>query len=610
MTGRRIVSIFLPQFPMERWQKMQERAGSTAPDDVAQVLATEGPHGPVVHAANRAAHLAGVTDGARVVDMRALCPALRVDHADPVGDRAALDKLALWARRWCPWTAVDGQGLILDTTGSDHLWGGEAAMLEEMEARLALIGLSARLALAPTWGAAWALARFGPVRAIATDPAPLPVAALRLEPETVLLLNRLGLKSIGALAALPRLALARRFQRAELAANPLLRLDQLTGHLAEPLAPPDAPQAFVAIARLAEPILDPTHHLPGLCDALCAELAGAGMGARRVRLAVYRTDGEVAAISAAVATPSRDAGHLAFLFRDRLERIDPGYGFDLIALEAVVVEPLGVTQATLTGGSNAALALSHLVDRLTTRFGAGAVARLQPRQSHLPERAETRAAPLVRDQDEPARKHRSPFLADLSRDKSARACHPARPRDGRSSRKTSTGRFLIAHHPPAGALPRQPRQARADSQAPVLAPRPLPNGVPPYGQKTDERSIGNVHQTVLKKDENDDPVKDHPAMAERPIRLLAPPEEIRVLYAVPEGPPAQFLWRRQTHRTVRYAGPERIAPEWWQDQPGTRLRDYFKVEDAAGRRYWLYREGLHDDGRGGDPRWFLHGIFT
>ena len=106
------------------------------------------------------------------------------------------------------------------------------------------------------------------------------------------------------------------------------------------------------------------------------------------------------------------------------------------------------------------------------------------------------------------------------------------------------------------------------------------------------------------------PLRDCPPLTERPLRLLDPPEEICVLYAVPEGPPAQFVWRRVTHRTVRYQGPERIAPEWWHDRPGTRLRDYFKVEDDAGRRYWLYREGLHDDGRGGDPRWFLHGIFA
>ncbi|MEL6840501.1 MAG: DUF6504 family protein, partial [Pseudomonadota bacterium] len=97
---------------------------------------------------------------------------------------------------------------------------------------------------------------------------------------------------------------------------------------------------------------------------------------------------------------------------------------------------------------------------------------------------------------------------------------------------------------------------------------------------------------------------------ERPMRLFDHPEEVRVLYAVPEGPPAQFVWRRQTHRVARYAGPERIAPEWWKDRPGTRLRDYFKVEDQAGQRIWLYREGLHEDGRGGEPRWFVHGCFA
>ncbi|MFY9239772.1 MAG: DUF6504 family protein, partial [Roseovarius sp.] len=100
------------------------------------------------------------------------------------------------------------------------------------------------------------------------------------------------------------------------------------------------------------------------------------------------------------------------------------------------------------------------------------------------------------------------------------------------------------------------------------------------------------------------------SVKERPLRLFNHPEEVRVLYEVPEGPPAQFVWRRQTHRVARYSGPERIAPEWWKDRPGTRLRDYFKIENQLGQRIWLYREGLHEDGRGGDPRWFVHGCFA
>ena len=65
-----------------------------------------------------------------------------------------------------------------------------------------------------------------------------------------------------------------------------------------------------------------------------------------------------------------------------------------------------------------------------------------------------------------------------------------------------------------------------------------------------------------------------------------------MLYAVPEGPPARFRWRRVVYLTARFEGPERIAPEWWRDRPGTRLRDYYKVEVGDGRRFWLFREGI------------------
>lgn len=495
---------------MERWQKKAETANDAPPDDLPMVLATEGPHGPVIHATNRAARLSGIRAGARVVDMRAICPDLRVEEADVAGDRAALDRLVLWARRWCPWTAADGaDGLVLDTTGSDHLMGSEAVMLAEMEERLSLGGLSARLAVAPTWGAAWALARHGGVRAVcAADQlgawlAPLPVSALRLDDETVLLLRRLGFKTIGALAGVPRLALTRRFVRAELPGNPLLRLDQAMGRLAEPVSSVGDPPRFQVASRLAEPVQDPVPHLPALGRSLCDMLHREGMGARRLRLMIYRTDGEVSALEVATASPCRDPIHLLKLFDDRIERIDPGFGFDLITLDARVTEPFGAVQTRFDGRAENDAELSRLVDRLAARFGTRAIRRPVPVESHIPERAERWTSAM------------------------------------------------------AGAPP-----------------------VPPA------------------------------RMAERPIRLLDPPEQIRVLYAVPEGPPAQFVWRKQPHRVARYEGPERIAPEWWHDKPGTRLRDYFRVEDQEGRRFWLYREGLHEDGRGGDPRWFLHGMFA
>jgi protein ImuB len=510
MTGRRIVSIFLPHFAMERWQKAMERKCDAPPDDVAIVLATEGQHGPVIHATNRAARLAGIAAGARVVDIRAICPDLRVEYADVAGDRKALERLMLWARRWCPWTVVDGSdGLILDTTGSDHLLGGERAMLVEMETRLSLLGLTAQLGVAPTWGAAWALARFGPVRAVCVADrmteqlATLPVAGLRLDGDTLLLLQRLGLKTIGALADVPRLSLARRFVRSALPANPLLRLDQAMGTLAEPVASVEAQPRIRAEARLPEPIQDPTHYLPSLCADLCAQLAHAGLGCRKLYLTVYRTDGEVSMVDLIIASGSRDPIHLHGLFKGKLERINPGFGFDLITLDAGMVEPLGTVQTRLDGTVEGDVHLPQLIDRLTARFGSKAIKRPVLQASHVPERAEDWGSAV-----------------------------------------TKTGTTTLS------------------------------------------------------------------ATKERPIRLLPSPEEIRVLYAVPEGPPAQFIWRKQTHRVTRYEGPERIAPEWWKDRPGTRLRDYFKIEDQTGRRFWLYREGLHEDGRGGDPRWFLHGMFA
>ena len=99
------------------------------------------------------------------------------------------------------------------------------------------------------------------------------------------------------------------------------------------------------------------------------------------------------------------------------------------------------------------------------------------------------------------------------------------------------------------------------------------------------------------------------ACAPRPQRLLDRPEAIDVIYATPEGMPRRFMWRRAAHDIARVEGPERIAPEWWRQPSSARLRDYYRVEDADGRRYWIYREGLAGDGRGGAPNWFIHGLF-
>ena len=102
----------------------------------------------------------------------------------------------------------------------------------------------------------------------------------------------------------------------------------------------------------------------------------------------------------------------------------------------------------------------------------------------------------------------------------------------------------------------------------------------------------------------------------RPLRLFERPEQIKVIAQVPDGPPARFVWRRATHAVVRAEGPERVAMEWWRTESATLTRDYFRVEDEEGLRFWLYRDGLYDreiaqgEGRAVQPNWFMHGLFA
>lgn len=96
----------------------------------------------------------------------------------------------------------------------------------------------------------------------------------------------------------------------------------------------------------------------------------------------------------------------------------------------------------------------------------------------------------------------------------------------------------------------------------------------------------------------------------RPLRLFDPPQPIEALAATPDEPPASFKWRRVWRKVARAEGPERIAPEWWRGEDARApTRDYYRIEDEEGRRYWVFREGLYED-RNDHPRWRLHGVFA
>lgn len=97
----------------------------------------------------------------------------------------------------------------------------------------------------------------------------------------------------------------------------------------------------------------------------------------------------------------------------------------------------------------------------------------------------------------------------------------------------------------------------------------------------------------------------------RPIHLFDPPQPVEVIAGLPDGPPQRFRWRRTLHEVARAEGPERIGAQWWRRAPGDPglSRDYYRVEDVRGRRFWLFRHGLYGDEHA-DPRWYVHGLFA
>ena len=415
---------------------MARATPAAVPADLPLALIEPGSHGIRITALNAKAARDGVRVGQALTDARAALPALLSRPAEPRRDRAALQKLARWCGRYGPNRNIDGaDGLWIDVTGVAHLHGGEARLLDDLLGKLTQFGLTAQAGLADTFGAAHALARFAPPRRVpasrdgdtpwrydfASAIAPpgavearlgvLPVEALRLAAETVLLLKRLGLRRVGQLYRLPRAALERRFRSSEAAEAVLKRLDQALGLKAEPLPALIEPPALFVQRACPDPLVSAAGleaETARLAEELCASLESRGLGARRIHLSLYRADGTVAEAHAGMSFPCRTPDHLMALLREKLQNLDAGFGIDILVLAAVEVErrdtPQGALGPRLSGAARGDPAL--LVDRLTNHLGALRVSRLEPRASHIPERAEARV-PALRDRA-PARRKDPP----------------------------------------------------------------------------------------------------------------------------------------------------------------------------------------------------------
>lgn len=566
---KRYLSIWFPNWPLTRLSRIKSGAPQPAfAPSKPFALVENGPHGLTVAAANASARNYGVTEGLRLADARARAPALLSQEIDRKADHAALLMLAFWMIRVAPIVTIDNRdGLIIETTGCERYYGGERALLDHIKKLLEQNSIPHQLAVAGTPGAAHALARYKP--GVALQPNTLKdglkdieCAGLRLSEEALVLLRRFGLTRIGHLYDIDRKALARRFRSKDMAEAVLVRLDQALGHRNEPIIPVIPPPRFAARLPCPEPVSNSEALLIGLdrlAEDLCAQLKTNCQGAQLFTFHAFRADGGRDCVDIATARPSAAADHITRLFHEKIDQINPGFGIDLLLLHARRTGPLEIISPALSGDLAGTKAderqTAELVDRLSAKLGADSVRVSAFRARHLPEKAEERK---------------------------------------------------------------------------------------PYGGAQ---------------------YKDAPAPSAcgpRPQRLIDPPEPIKALAEVPDGPPRAFQWRRVRRRVVKADGPERLAPEWWRHTtPVTlaspsdkiarkwltpkmdpradaaqirkarseieaallkdmgepvakspRARDYYRVEDQDGRRYWLYREGLYDDGRGATPQWFIHGLFS
>ena len=337
----------------------------------------------------------GLAIGQALADARAMIPALDIVDEDASADLALLETVADWAERYTPLVALDPpHGLMLDITGAAHLFGGEAALLADLLARLAGQGFSAKAAIADTPGAASAAARFGGAPVVAPGEAaamlaPLPLAALRLDPETVSALERVGLKRIGQVLEAPRAPLAARF-----GTDFIHRIDQALGREEEAISPRRPIAPLIAERRFAEPITreeDIAASLASLAATLARSLESRGEGARLLELALFRVDGAVSRTVVGAGRPVRAPKLVSDLFREKFaglgEEIDAGFGFDMVRLAVRQSAPVDPAQIDLAGDAVGEADLDGLIDRIGARLGPTRVSRIVPEESHVPERA-------------------------------------------------------------------------------------------------------------------------------------------------------------------------------------------------------------------------------
>lgn len=404
------LSVYLPRWPVQLAKREHQRAtvGRVAREErptsesasVVVLLASEKGKQWVACVCERAEDL-GVSVGMSMAHAKALLKGTPVLERPFVPDENAerLRRLARWALRFSPVVATDEpDGLLLDLAGCEHLFGGDECMVATIDESFSRLGLRTRLALAPSVGCAWAMARFADDRVIVVSPArvrdvlaPLPIAALRLDSTFVHALNEVGIERIDSLLDLPRQELACRF-----GADVLRRLDQATGDVRETITPlrvstpVEATRLFDGAVTSLEAVAITVREL---LFALVLQLESRGCGARTLDVVLHRMSSEPSRASIALSYPSRDARHLWTLLRPRIDRMNLGYGVESVSLRASRIGKLFSRQSRLDhvgpereDGENET-GWGELLDRLTERLGPRAARAMTVVETYVPEEA-------------------------------------------------------------------------------------------------------------------------------------------------------------------------------------------------------------------------------
>jgi protein ImuB len=397
---QRFVSIWFRQLPTD-WYSLRQPQLKSLP----LILRTKDHGRMIVSAVNSVAEQKGIVKGMTVADARAFVHNLEVLDDKPELPAKLLQRLAEWCIRFTPVVAIDlPDGLIMDVTGCAHLWGGETQYLKHIIDRLSARGYDINGAMADTIGVAWGVARFSRRRLAIVDTInhldalmDLPPEALRLEPENIDRLHKLGLHKIRQFIRMPRTALRRRFGHSF-----LLQLDKATGRekeFIEAVIPPEPYQERV-------PCLEPIVTLPGieialqqLLEALCLRLQQEQKGLRVAVLKGYRIDGKVEAVHIATNRPSHHVQHLFKLFQLKLSSVEPALGIELFVLDAMKVEDHLSQQEKMwedSGGLDDER-LSELIDRIASKVGINQVNRFLPEEHYWPERSFKSASSLTEE---------------------------------------------------------------------------------------------------------------------------------------------------------------------------------------------------------------------